>query len=63
MTDEERVVAAAISLMDGNECAANAWLSKRRAIFGQKTALELANEGNGDTVLALIGRIRHGVFS
>jgi len=49
--------------MNGDQAAAENWLNESREIFGNISAIEMVRSGQVEKVLALVGRIQHGVFS
>jgi putative toxin-antitoxin system antitoxin component (TIGR02293 family) len=58
------VLDRALELFEGDEAAARRWLQKRRPIFDNQSALELAkSEIGAGEVKDLIGRLEHGVFT
>lgn len=59
----EQIVDKSLQLMDGDKAAAEAWIRTHRPEFGNKNSLEMVEAGRGEEVLALIGRIMHGVFT
>jgi putative toxin-antitoxin system antitoxin component (TIGR02293 family) len=59
-----RIISAALSLFDGDQEGANAWMRRENRALGGKTPLGMAStEIGGEEVLNLIGRLEHGVFS
>tara|TARA_B100001996_G_scaffold310131_1_gene251831 strand:+ start:48 stop:242 length:195 start_codon:yes stop_codon:yes gene_type:complete len=61
--DENVAFSAALKLMNGDQAAAENWLNESREIFGNISAIEMVRSGQVEKVLALVGRIQHGVFS
>ncbi len=61
--NEKKVMSTAVTMMNGDESAADTWVKLPRELFGQRSALEAANLGDLEKVLVLIGRIENSVFS
>jgi len=67
LDDSERVQLikdCALELFEGNQGSSDRWLNSPLPIFNSRTPLEYANTTEAvKEVLALIGRMEHGVFS
>jgi putative toxin-antitoxin system antitoxin component (TIGR02293 family) len=59
-----RIITAALSLFEGDQDGANAWMRRENRALGGKTPLGMARtEIGGEEVLNLIGRLEYGVIS
>lgn len=59
-----RAIEAAEAYFEGDRAAARRWLSTKKIALGGKTPLEFARTPEGsDYVIALLGRMAHGIPS